>query len=452
MSYSIPSELSFEELSRMYPSQKMEYRKQCFNGSSFSSGNPLQLMINKQDRTFLNPATLSLRFRLNVSCTSTVATTTANSKVALLGNAWSLFSRYTSKQSGGSDIDQIEFPGRLLNCITNVTLNSEEKRAMVSMGYNETTGYTNFGYDIGVGNANAGGGNTTVSASFNIPIIGALNAMKLIPLFVSDIELNFVVAQINNCMRSISSVASFAITGFTIDNVEIVGDVLTLEESSFAQFLQMYPQGVINLKSTSYSYASGQSLQNEFQGTADVIVPYSLNSMKQFIWWASPTDCPCGNYDGVNPNLQNYQLFIGAQAYPVTPVRCDSVSEIYYQNSKSFGAFYSASHSGSALRSGMAKSSTADGEYSQYTNAVTVANYTDGTLANKFYNVLDLEIINQLKLNMYSGISTRGNTNSLRLNVSRKLLAGSVMNIHMYAVYDVVLNFDFVNGKITYSN
>jgi hypothetical protein len=448
--YAIPEELTFDMLSRMYPSVKSEYRRQPFNAQSFSPGNMVQVGLNKMDKSFANPATLALRFNATLTYTTgATAATGANSSVNVLGSAWSIFSRYVSKQSGGNDIDQIDFPGRLVNAITNMTLTHEEKRHMVSMGYNEQHSVmTNLGWGETVTqDANT---STSRNISFVIPLIGALNASKLIPLFAGDMELNLTVAQIADSIRTIGNIT---VSALSVNNVELIAEVLTLEEAGFQQLLQMHP-GVINLKTSSYAYAAGQSIGGANpgpSGTFDTVVPFSLNSLKQFIWWASPSDSFNGNFDGVNPNLTNYQLFIGSTAYPQQPVKCDSVAELYYQNSKSFGAFYSAGHSGSANRSAMSKASTAGGEYVAYDT--TALPFADRLLnANKFYCCLDLEIINQLKNSLYSGISTRGSTNTLRLNIGRALKASTAVNIHMYACYDVVLNFDYVNGKITYSN
>ena len=451
--YSLPSELDFHMLSRMYPSQKTEYRKNPFNAQEFFSGSMIQVMLHKQDRSFANPATGCLKFTADVICSVPVGGTQSlvtDSAVALMGSAWSYFSRYVSKQSGGSDIDQIEWPGRLVNTITNITLNSEEKRGMVSMGFNENTGYINFGWIVDT--ACATGATVTITYNFNIPLLGAMNTSKLIPLFVSDLEFNFTVASPSDCVRVWAPNAnSLRADRIRISNVELIYEVLTLEESGFQQLLQMYPN-VLSLKSQSYAYASPQALTSPGTGTQDIIIPFSLNSLKQFIWWASPSDSNAPGFDGVNPNLQNYNLIIGSTSYPQQPIKCD-VGEIYYQNSKSFSSFYSSSHTGSCLRTSIAKASTAGGEFLAYNdNTTSWANRQSNSVANKFYCILDLETINQLKNNLYSGISTRGSTNTLRLNISRALKAGVTNNIHMYACYDMVLNFDYVNGRITYSN
>lgn len=446
--YSFPNELDFHTLSRMYPSQKTEYRKNPFNAQSFDSGSMVQVMLHKQDRSFANPSTGCLKFTANYTCSvGTTAATAADTNIALMGNAWANFSRYVSKQSGANDIDQIDFPGRLTNTICNISLGPEEKRAMIGMGFNETNGYINFGVTTPV--ACAVGSTVVVSFTFNVPLIGALNTAKLIPLFAGDIEFNLTVASPSDCIRVFTVANGLKVDKVNISNVELIYDVLTLEESAFQNLLQMYP--VISIKSQSYAYSSPAILTTPGTGTQDIIIPYSLNSLKQFIWWTSPSDTLAPGFDGVNPNLQNYNLVIGSTSYPQQPVKGD-VSEIYYQNCKSFSSFYSASHTGSCLRLSMSKASTAGGEFLAYANnSTTFANALLPANNNKFYCVLDLETINQNKESLYSGISTRGSTNTLRINVSRPL-AAVTHNIHMYACYDMVLNFDYVNGRISYSN
>jgi hypothetical protein len=67
--------------------------------------------------------------------------------------------------------------------------------------------------------------------------------------------------------------------------------------------------------------------------------------------------------------------------------------------------------------------------------------------ANKFYNSLDLELINQLKNTLYSGIPTKGASNLMRITVAEEL-AAVVHNITFYSVYDAVITFDWVNSQI----
>ena len=46
---------------------------------------------------------------------------------------------------------------------------------------------------------------------------------------------------------------------------------------------------------------------------------------------------------------------------------------------------------------------------------------SNAAYANKWYQALDLVIINSLKETLYTGISTKGSTNTLRLNIGLAL-------------------------------
>jgi hypothetical protein len=88
-------------------------------------------------------------------------------------------------------------------------------------------------------------------------------------------------------------------------------------------------------------------------------------------------------------------------------------------------------------------------EYVAYTQAkpTTILNLMAPQNANKFYNSLDLKLINQLKYTLYSGISTKGASNLMRITVA-ETLANVVHNITFYSVYDAVITFDWQNGQI----
>jgi len=141
-------------------------------------------------------------------------------------------------------------------------------------------------------------------------------------------------------------------------------------------------------------------------------------------------------------------LLIGSTAYPQQLVKADRPSECFMQNQKSFGSLYSTSHCGSATKLNFAKASTAGGEYLGFDiKPSSYAAFEVSSTANKWYQALDLEIINSLKETLYTGISTKGSTNTLRLNVSRTLAAQSHA-VHFYSCFDVILEFDYANQVI----
>jgi hypothetical protein len=456
-SYGIPEELTYESLSRLYPSVKSEYRKNPVNGGSAFSSGDIQLRINKMPRSFINPATLSLNFRVAQKFVygATAPAAAGADVVMILGNALSFFSQQVVKPVSGQWQDTITYPGLIANTIMNLTTSPIEKNGMIAFGFNSldgvSTGYTNTG-DYVVNQGTTATTTETIYRSYSVPLLGILNTHKLIPLFCDEIEIDFTVNSQANFIQTFIATANATYGGFAIDDVEIVGDVLTLEESGFNELLKMYPNGM-SIKTESYLYGSS-SLPAQGKGSYDITYSHGLNSLKKFIWWASPTGQWEGNYGGVNPNLQNWQLFIGSTAYPQLPVKSYSLAEVFYQNQKSFGAFVSTAHCGSCDRYSMSKCSLpATGskytaEYIAYTSTKpSVANAIKSPYANKYSSTLDLELINQMKNTLYSGISTKGSSNLMRLTVA-ETLANVVHNITYYSVYDAVITFDFVNGQI----
>ncbi len=458
-----PEELNFQSLKSMYPSRKTEYRKAPINSQSFNSpGQDIQLVLSKMENTFYDPQTLCVNFTVDYAGISAGVVLTNGS--FLLGNAYSHFSRQVVRPLSGQPIETIDSPSLLANAVLNMTMDSYEKVSLSStMGFSGSTVFTNLGVVID--------NNTlinTKSQSFSIPLIGCLNTSKLIPGFITDIEIDLTLNNINNFIINAASgtvVANSFVTGYSIRNVELVCEAITLEDSGMQQILAMFP-GSLKLKSQSYLYGSSSLAASAGAGTIDITYYHSLNSLKQFIWWSSPSDAFEKNYAGVCPNLTGWQLLIGSTAYPQQLVKADRPSECFMQNQKSFGSLYYTSHCGSATKFNFAKASTIGGsagftgtspnqvslgEYGAYSNSTAINTYalcTNNSSANKWYQALDLEIINSLKDTLFTGISTKGSTNTLRLNIGQPL-AAQTHQITYFSCFDVILEFDYANQIVT---
>jgi len=442
-----PEELNFQSLKSMYPSRKQEYRRAPMNSQTFSTaGQDIQLVLSKMENTFYDLNTLSVNF--TVDYTGITAGVSGTNGSFLLGNAYSFFARQVVRPISGQPIETIDNPSLLVNAIMNMTTDSFEKIALASsMGFFHQDAGTNLGAlidnDLLL---------NTKTQSYAIPLIGCLNTSKLIPGFISDIEIDLTLNSLANFIINAATgtvVNDSFVTGFTIKNVELVCEAITLEQSGMQQILAMFP-GAIKLKSQSYLYGSSSIPGTTPQGTTDITYAHSLNSLKQFIWWSSPNGVFEGNYAGVNPNLSSWQLLIGSTAYPQQLVKADRPSECFMQNQKSFGSLYSTSHCGSCNKYNFNKASTIGGEYAMYslrTDMNTLDKCRTVRNANKWYQALDLEIINSLKETLYTGISTKGSTNTLRLNITRAL--NNVTHaIHFYSSFDVILEFDYLNQTI----
>jgi uncharacterized membrane protein len=439
-----PEELNFQSLKSMYPSRKMEYRKAPMNAQTFSTaGQDIQLVLSKMENTFYDPNTLSVNFTVDYA--GITAGTAGTDGSFLLGSAYSFFSRQVVRPISGQPIETIDNPSLLVNTIMNITTDPTEKVALsTTMGFYHAKEFTNLGALID--NDQTFNNETQ---SYAIPLIGCLNTSKLIPGFITDIEIDLTLNNIVNFILAASATGNSFVTGYTIRNVELVCEAITLEQSGMAQLLAMFP-GAIKLKSQSYLYGSSSLSSASGAGTYDITYSHSLNSLKQFIWWSSPSSVFEGSYAGVCPNLSSWQLLIGSTAYPQQLVKADRPSECFMQNQKAFGSLYSTSHCGSCNRYNFNKASTVGGEYAAFSTRAAVdtfAEMVDFTKANKWYQALDLEIINSLKDTLYTGISTKGSTNTLRLNVSRTLESVSHA-VHFYSCFDVILEFDYANQTI----
>ena len=303
-----PEELNFQSLKSMYPSRKMEYRKAPMNAQTFSTaGQDIQLVLSKMENTFYDPNTLSVNF--SVDYNGITAGAAGTDGTFILGYAYSHFSRQVVRPISGQPIETIDNPSLLGNAVLNMTMDSYEKLALsTTLGFNSTETFTNLG-------ALVENVTSSLTQSFSIPLIGCLNTAKLIPGFITDIEIDLTLNNIANIISSVTTLANSNPTSFTIRNVELVCEAITLEQNGMAQLLAMFP-GAIKIKSQSYLYGSSSLASSSGAGTYDITYSHSLNSLKQFIWWSEPAKAWELNYAGVNANLSSWQLLIGSTEYP----------------------------------------------------------------------------------------------------------------------------------------
>jgi len=119
-----------------------------------------------------------------------------------------------------------------------------------------------------------------------------------------------------------------------------------------------------------------------------------------------------------------------------------------YQINKAWGSLYSTDNNGTIARSNFRKAGTASGEYKAYTSgALTDNNLVNPLYSNKWYACIDLELINNFKDALCSGINTKDRTHTFRLNIDRAP-PGYTFAISYYSHFDVVLEFDYINRVV----
>lgn len=434
--YAFPSELNFQQLASMYPCVKREYKRAPITGAGNYSGagTEVQLVLNKQENTFWDPNTLALSFTVNW-------TTDANTSAYLIGGGYSFFSRQViTALASGTKLETIQNVGQIVNTIHNMTLNGAEKDGLVHMGYDCYRGVTNVTKLVTDASGNK-------LQSYCIPLIGVLNSSKLLPAFVSDLEIDLTLAAVADIMTLTTAVGATLPSVFTLSNVEIICEQITLEASGMSALLAAYPN-MLSTKSSSLLYGSAP-LAAGTVGNVDIQYNHSLASLKELIWWASAGTCIDKTFGGINPNISTggWQFIVNGEAKPSQPVRCDKLADVMYQVQKAWGSLYSASHSGTMTRDGMRKAINAFGEYLAFPTTVAAEAVLDDNNCAKFYQCIDLEVINNLKDSLFSGISTKDGTQTLRMNIATAL--GVAVTIHYYSHYDVIIDWDYMNRVVS---
>ena len=177
--FAFPSELSYNTLANMYPSKKSEYRRQPINTREFSTaGEDVSMVLSKMENSFYDTNTLAVNFVVDYITGDTT-------NACLLGNGYSHFSRQVwTAIKGGSKLETIQNPAELVNTLHNMTLEAFTKDSMsLSLGYESNCGYTNFGRVID-------NSPQLKTQSYSIPLVGIMNTNKLLPAFVSDLQLD----------------------------------------------------------------------------------------------------------------------------------------------------------------------------------------------------------------------------------------------------------------------
>ena len=229
-----PEKLNFQSLKSMYPPRKQEYRKAPMNSQTFTTaGQDIQLVLSKIENTWYDPATLCVNFTVDYNGVS--AGTVNVDGTFILGYAYSHFSRQVVRPISGQPIETIDNPSLLGNAVLNMTMDTLEKLSLsTTLGFNAIETFSNLGALI----ENA---NYAVSQSYSLPLIGCLNCAKLIPGFITDIEIDLTLNSLSNFISSVTTLANSNPTSFTIRNVELVCEAITLEESGMQQLLAAFP-------------------------------------------------------------------------------------------------------------------------------------------------------------------------------------------------------------------
>lgn len=438
----------------MVPSRSYENRILPTNGQTFNTpGTNIMFTIPKLDRSFMENPTLYFTGRTTFSGLPADASGNPTSIVYFkAGGAWSQFNRFTIQNANSMNIDDLQYPGRLVNVYMNLSLDTAGQTALAnnmllfdSNDMTYSTAANKFASNIGLVINSATYVGQQLIVDWAIPFIGILNnSNKYYPLFCENMNLLFQLGAVNDFLVSPGSLAN---TTYTMSNLEIVYQVCELSQESFAEFMASYPLGQIQLKTQSHSYTNGQIAGGTY-GQVDLPFSIQVNSMKQLLMIASPSDVAEGDgYGSVNLNLNEWQFWCNGITYPQRALQASRPAEAFNQLMKSMGALYSSEKPTNISIGTWRIASTAylPGIYGAYNNSTTYLL----SRGSKFFYLLDLETLNNHNDIVANGIETTGSSGTyIRFNIASPLSATN-HTVHMYSTHDVLLTFDIGMGTIS---
>lgn len=459
----LPSEVVFDLPSSLVPHRTYEYRANPSNANNFTTeGATIQFTLPRLDRSFYQANTIYVRGRLSLTYTGAAEADATNPPISFTSaGAYSLFSRQVVRTGSGQAIETIQNPAIVTNIQMNYGLTPAERVGMSSMLKlapisSSSAMSSSVGWACRL--STPAGHNTEVE--FAIPLNSILtNCDKFLPASYDEFVIELTIAQLINSTAGAQNPTfiihrdTHAVTGFTLSDLEISAQVFELSPQTYGQLMAQYPQGM-SLKSQSYMYGSGSLPASSGAGTYDIVYSHKLQSIKQFIMAVAPANAAEGQYAGVNPNLNTYNLSINGTTYPQRPIRAVNPSETYAQAQKSWGSLNSDLKCSSIPMEFHAVASTAYNNYHDaykvFASGTAVAGNGNlssfATKSNKCFFLLDLESLNGGKP-IYNGVSTSGSGTSsvIRLEVGTAL-AAAVHNVHYFSVYDCLIKFDPVLG------
>jgi hypothetical protein len=310
------------------------------------------------------------------------------------------------------------------------------------------TGMINIGAKSGsTAGASLAAGNAQLMSDYSLPLLGVCNgADNYIPLFVSDIEFEFVVSDL--IAKYVLSKSAKLPNDFLIKNVSLTYNVIELEQSVYSAMLAQYPNGIIPLLSSTYTH-SGTTLLDSV-GTQSIVYPHRRTSLKNvylMVNGGNEKDLGC-----VNPNLAKYpELDIGGSKFPQSLVDIKNSAQAYTEIAKNFGSLYSTSHSSSLTRNNFPVAVTAGYSGTSYRTASTKTEFfASNGKASMFFMAIDLEKLSGAKSGVYNGVSSVGQSSTLTFEIANA--TGASLPLSVFSHFDIVLYFNVTDNSITQSS
>ena len=439
----LPNSINYnEQLPSLSPStQNYTQVLQPINGSTF--GQNQQIYVDIPSRGFIDPQSLYIRYKMNVTCQ--VAGIAADAVSVIGCPVYTPFVRVET-YINSQQVDSVQDYNVVSHLWSNTFLGVNEKYGnQYGFGYNE---FSAGGAQVSMEKLDSRklpvmivGETTSYFVSAPLICTKLANCEKFIPAFATGgLRLVFTLDTLVNMFSCTAAVfANINPIGTNITNFEVVYDMIDfgpeVEQSILAQ-----PS--IMIKSNGYA-ASSLTLPNGSSGTQTLVYNQRFASIRSAIVLPSGSSVNTitlnGKFDSVDiTNGGYYSLNVGGVQFPQGgPInfainKAGAMSELR----KATGSLYDWSKSMS-INSAEFSYTDVDLTVAQNNNVPATIALTSSAQPGKCYVGFDLNKINSASKNMLNGTSSQNSPINLTLSIA------NTMGVNAKNVY-LVLNYDSI--------
>ena len=423
----LPSQVNYNEPLLRLPENTTNFLACALptNGSSFGPGSIAQVDL-QTNRGFLDPASLSIRYKVNITSGANGSTTTAK----LVGTpVYTFINKYVC-YANSQTIETISNYNTVANLLVNLKMSVAQKLGQqYSFGY---VGDDTSGVPVTPVNNENTDGRTLTQATENFYVSAPLycllgNSEKLIPLFLlQNMRLEFTFESLANISSNLSG--DLKATGYTISNFEVVYNVIDFGAEVQRQIMTENPKILIKTSSYNTSIAPIASGSN---GNINLIYNLRYASIKSaFLNFGgtSTTTCANKNMDSfdITAETGDYSLQIAGMSYPQKSLSSlNNRAGIMNELRRAMGSLF---NNNNAMSVNSCEFSLNDGDTSQI------------TIPAKFWVGFNLQKLTIESKAFFSGVSTQNSPISAIINTTDA--TSQAYNAMLIAVYDAIIEID----------
>jgi len=413
------------------------------NNSSFTPSSTIIVDLNNVAGGYLDPASLSIRYKyVAVSNTVPTAATTASLVAGIVGcPAYTPILR-VDLLSSNAVVETINNYNTVATMLTNIGLSVSEKLGQqISLGYGGYEGDTMDnqldcdGYVMKTYTGSTATQAATTSTNFiSAPLIGLSlsNATKLVPL-ECNWRLQFTLDALANIGSSLTG--DVALASYTITNFEVVYNQIQFP-NFINQQIKMNPK--IRIKTKSFAVGS-QSIPASSSGTINLYYNLRYASIRSLFLICAPTSSAVSASKAmesidVSTNNGSYQFSVGGVSYPQSVLSTiNNKSGIMGELRRAMGSIYDRNNA----------MSIGSSEFIAVQNVATSI-----TVPGKFYVGVNTMKLTEGEDYIFTGVSS---TNSqINVIINTATATSYAVNAFLIASYDSLYEYDFLTKQLTY--